>query len=336
MRTQARIGLDTEETPRSISFCAHTILKPDDLFIVEDASTDPLFLSHPCVTGEPFVRFYCGAPLVVAGAAIGTLCCVDMRPLKLNDSQKAMMRSLGKLVVRLLEDRRNRVQFVAVQRLSAQLVRILMPPSLLKRYLAANVRGEVYAEEFNDVVVMFLDIAGFTQYCSEQTPDTVVQFLTSLFAELDGHIIELGLLKIKNIGDAMLVCGGLLPATDVQTMGADDDFLLAPVGDDSPTLPTTRDRAGSSVHIIRRPAGATGNASSTALEFAVRAIQTMRHCTLPPPLCLAPRRTSAYYVAQTIRRAVCRLRCAWGFIWVKWSVACSATTLCSSISSATQ
>jgi GAF domain-containing protein len=58
-------GLDASEIPRSLAFCTYTVLKPEVL-VVPDARRDDRFKSNPLVTGEPFIRFYAGAPLVAA------------------------------------------------------------------------------------------------------------------------------------------------------------------------------------------------------------------------------------------------------------------------------
>ena len=65
------------ETPRDQAFCAHTILENRPL-IVPDATLDERFAANPLVTGEPFIRFYAGAPLTTReGANIGSLCLLD-------------------------------------------------------------------------------------------------------------------------------------------------------------------------------------------------------------------------------------------------------------------
>lgn len=74
------IGFDETETATEISFCAHAIAAGDEPMVVADATLDPRFAGNPLVTGKHHVRFYAGAPMVVAGTRIGTLCVLDRKP----------------------------------------------------------------------------------------------------------------------------------------------------------------------------------------------------------------------------------------------------------------
>ena len=74
---KSRYGLETEETPRDISFCGHAI-HGNEPFVVPDASQDERFADNPLVSGGLGIRLYAGVPLKVAsGANLGTLCVID-------------------------------------------------------------------------------------------------------------------------------------------------------------------------------------------------------------------------------------------------------------------
>lgn len=88
-------GLDVSETPRSISFCGHTILG-DTAMVVPDTLRDPRFADNPLVESEPRIRFYAGYPLSAAdGSKLGTLCLIDRRPRKLRAADLDVLRDLA-------------------------------------------------------------------------------------------------------------------------------------------------------------------------------------------------------------------------------------------------
>lgn len=94
---KSRVGLDTCETRRDISFCGHAILG-DGPFIIDDTLQDERFADNPLVTGEPSIRFYAGMPLrYVNGTKLGTLCIIDHKPRSLDDEDLAMFRDLAEM-----------------------------------------------------------------------------------------------------------------------------------------------------------------------------------------------------------------------------------------------
>ena len=101
---KSRIGMAASETPREMSFCSHAIEKPSSLFVIPDALADERFSENPLVTGNPKIRFYCGAPLVTAeNHALGTLCVIDNVPRQLTNEQTEMLQALSRQVMVLLE-----------------------------------------------------------------------------------------------------------------------------------------------------------------------------------------------------------------------------------------
>jgi two-component sensor histidine kinase len=102
---KARIGIEDCQTDLNSSVCAHALLEPD-LLVISDLSTDVRTKANPLVTGEPFIRFYAGAPLRNAeGDAVGSLCVIDTvpRPGGLEKWQASALRNLGRQVMGQLE-----------------------------------------------------------------------------------------------------------------------------------------------------------------------------------------------------------------------------------------
>jgi diguanylate cyclase (GGDEF)-like protein/PAS domain S-box-containing protein len=100
-------GAQLDQTSRTSSFCDHTI-RSDEVLVVPDATTDPRFAGLPIVTGEPYIRFYAGAPLMTAdGYRIGALCIADTAVrAKFTEREKRTLAGLAGLVMEHLELRR--------------------------------------------------------------------------------------------------------------------------------------------------------------------------------------------------------------------------------------
>jgi adenylate cyclase len=74
---------------------------------------------------------------------------------------------------------------------------------------------QIIAEHFESVTILFADIVGFTNWSSSLQPLEVVKFLNHIFSDFDHLADQLGLEKIKTIGDAYMVAAGLpIPRTD--------------------------------------------------------------------------------------------------------------------------
>ena len=105
---KAKCGIAVDGTSRDAAFCSYAILS-DDVLVVEDATTDPRFARNPLVTGEPGIRFYVGAPLVLnSDIRLGTLCIIDTKPRSFSNAQKAQLQDLARIVVAHIELHRER------------------------------------------------------------------------------------------------------------------------------------------------------------------------------------------------------------------------------------
>ena len=82
--------------------------------------------------------------------------------------------------------------------------------NVLPAPIANRLRGgeQGIADGFAEVTVAFADLVGFTAMSSEMPPAEVVSLLNGLFTRFDEAAHELGIEKIKTVGDAyMAVCG---------------------------------------------------------------------------------------------------------------------------------
>ena len=96
---KAKCGIAAAGAPRSLAFCAHTILS-DDVLVIGDTRADPRFRDNPLVTGEPGIRFYAGAPLILRpGVRIGTLCLMDRQPRGFAQAERERLQDLARVVI---------------------------------------------------------------------------------------------------------------------------------------------------------------------------------------------------------------------------------------------
>jgi diguanylate cyclase (GGDEF)-like protein/PAS domain S-box-containing protein len=110
---KSKVGMDIDETPRDVAFCAHAIVDPVEPFVVENALLDERFADNPFVSPDDGVRFYAGQVLHDRdGHALGTLCAVDTTPRRLTDMQREALELLGKLAEHELQ-RRSEIDLLA-------------------------------------------------------------------------------------------------------------------------------------------------------------------------------------------------------------------------------
>jgi class 3 adenylate cyclase len=73
------------------------------------------------------------------------------------------------------------------------------------------------ADQFECVTVLFADIVGFTQWAGTMNPLDLVTTLDQIFSEFDELVSFYNLEKIKTIGDAYMVVGGV-PDVNAEAM----------------------------------------------------------------------------------------------------------------------
>ncbi|HSM81197.1 MAG TPA: adenylate/guanylate cyclase domain-containing protein [Nodosilinea sp.] len=98
------------------------------------------------------------------------------------------------------------------QQKSEQLLLNILPRAVVERL--KQLEGSL-AERFDDVTILFADIVNFTPLAAQISPLELVNWLNQIFSAFDRMAEQYQLEKIKTIGDAYMVVGGLpLPRPD--------------------------------------------------------------------------------------------------------------------------
>jgi class 3 adenylate cyclase len=97
-------------------------------------------------------------------------------------------------------------QLEALNRQHLDLLLNLLPEPIADRIRAGE---QVIADRHDDVSLLFADIVGFTDMSSGMDPAELVALLNEVFSVFDGLVDASGLEKIKTIGDAYMIVGGM-------------------------------------------------------------------------------------------------------------------------------
>ena len=92
---------------------------------------------------------------------------------------------------------------------SDMLLRSILPDKIADKLKnSIGDKNKAFGEDFESVTILFTDIVGFTKASSGLTAQQIVRALNNLFTRFDERAKQMGVEKIKTIGDSyMAVCG---------------------------------------------------------------------------------------------------------------------------------
>ncbi|MEG4107026.1 adenylate/guanylate cyclase domain-containing protein [Microcoleus sp. S13_C5] len=82
----------------------------------------------------------------------------------------------------------------------------ILPKAIAERLQEGQ---SIIADSFSEVSVLFADLVGFTNFASQKSAAETVKVLNQIFSLFDELSLRHGLEKIKTMGDAYMVVGGL-------------------------------------------------------------------------------------------------------------------------------
>lgn len=192
---KSRHGLDASETAREHAFCSHAILG-DDVFVIEDSSKDERFFDNPLVTGEPLVKFYAGAPLIMDNnLKIGTLCAIGHEARTITIEQKDALKALARQVVSQLELRLKIMELEILDKAKDKFISMVsheLRTPLTAIFGSLSLLANGHAESLSDEQHQLIDIS----YRNTEHLLNIVNDILDL-AKLESGMLELQLVPLN-------------------------------------------------------------------------------------------------------------------------------------------
>lgn len=126
--------------------------------------------------------------------------------LTIRRQQKQLAEQNTLLQEQIEERKRAEAALRVAQEKSEQLLLNILPKPIAEQL--KSYKGAI-AEQFEEATILFADIVGFTSMATQMPAIEVVDLLNQIFSEFDLLAEQHGLEKIKTIGDAYMVAGGL-------------------------------------------------------------------------------------------------------------------------------
>ena len=208
------------EIPPEVSVCSTTICANEILY-VPDLTKDARFKELASVAGEPYLRAYCGMPLINPdGFALGTLCVIDFEPHELTPSKREAVRRLARQAMSLLELRRQlKAREVLLEQVSAArqeaeesrrasdtLLHSIYPASIVEELKSS---GRVNPRFHELVTILFADFKDFTLLTEGMEPARLIEQLNGSFATFEEIAAANRMVTLRTVGDGCLCVAGL-------------------------------------------------------------------------------------------------------------------------------
>ncbi len=182
----------------------HKVLQGETCFYPENLQA--LFPEDSLLVDLNIQSFY-GIPLTnISGDILGHLAVMNDSPMITDCGQNSILQIFASRAGAELERLHAEEALVLAQQRSENLLLNILPRSIAER-LKQN--QDNIADRFESATVLFADLVDFTPLSSQVSALELVKLLNQIFSTFDKLTEKYGLEKIKTIGDAYMVAGGL-------------------------------------------------------------------------------------------------------------------------------
>ena len=133
---------------------------------------------------------------------------LQMEVIAIGDKNRQILAEQNEMLETKVKERTHELHLESQK--SERLMLNILPQSIATRLKAGD---QGISDSYQNATILFSDLVGFTKMSSGKTAEELVFLLNDLFKRFDTRATSLGLEKIKTIGDAYMVAGGL-PTND--------------------------------------------------------------------------------------------------------------------------
>ncbi|MDJ1182097.1 adenylate/guanylate cyclase domain-containing protein [Roseofilum casamattae] len=154
---------------------------------------------------EP-IQAMVGFPISSDEDRLGMVTLFSQNAQPIDEELVQMLTGIGKQMCQFIKRKKIEIALFYQKKQTEKLLHNILPQRIAE--LLKQTSGAI-AEQFDAVTVLFADIVGFTQLSEEKSASELVALLNWIFSKFDQITEECRLEKIKTIGDAYMVVGGL-------------------------------------------------------------------------------------------------------------------------------
>ena len=167
--------------------------------------------AHPLIEPGPYESAALASP--VLGSVLGVMTFFSREVQQPDADLLQMMVAIGSQLGQFVKRKQAEAALRHQQEQTERLLLNILPEPIANRLKQVGAGVKLaptnIAESFAEVTVLFADIVGFTQIAAALSPIQLVELLNQIFSAFDQLTEQHGLEKIKTIGDAYMVVGGL-------------------------------------------------------------------------------------------------------------------------------
>ncbi|WP_430540862.1 adenylate/guanylate cyclase domain-containing protein [Roseofilum halophilum] len=137
---------------------------------------------------------------------LGMITLFSQTPQPMDEELVQMLAGIGNQLCQFIKRKKIEISLFYQKKQTEKLLHNILPARIAE--LLKQTSGAI-AEYFEEVTVLFADIVGFTKLSEEKSASELVSLLNLIFSKFDQLTEDYRLEKIKTIGDAYMVVGGL-------------------------------------------------------------------------------------------------------------------------------